>query len=309
MPSTFIFEDLHSVNATITKTFIASLSTSDKTLNKANKSQQNNIQTLEKRNPILLVNYLTMDDTPIADPTVNEGEATEIAIAPAGTTEDEAANKDEASSGDLKEEDPTTIVEIMEGAEAATAAAGSNFGKENAEESAAVPAPVVKDNKDAPVAVVKEEISEAKEGIPEDQAGGEPMAVDKVEPSDDTTTPAKETKKRVRRVGRTPTRKIPKLEEKIATPLAGIGDNNSNADSAQVAVAAAVVDAAAAAIGAVSETAGAVSMESTVAQPPANQGVVSKHDEKWHAMFQKLIEFKERKKNTLVPQCYTEDPR
>jgi len=133
------------------------------------------------------------------------------------------------------------------------------------------------------------------------------MAVDKAEPSTETETP-KETKKRVRRVGRTPTRKIAKLEEKIppVTPVVEGGETNN------LEVAAAAVDAATVAIGAVPET--PTAMESTapaimVPQQPANQGVLSKHDEKWHAMFQKLIEYKERNKHTLVPQCYTEDPR
>ena len=61
------------------------------------------------------------------------------------------------------------------------------------------------------------------------------------------------------------------------------------------------------------DAAGAVAMEASttmvVAPPQAHQPVLSKHDEKWHAMFQKLMEFKEQNKHTLVPQCYTEDPR
>ena len=123
-----------------------------------------------------------------------------------------------------------------------------------------------------------------------------------------TQNPTKETKKRVRRVGRTPTRKIPKLEEKATPSLdTGVSDENN------VHVAAAV-DAATAAIGAapVPETAGTIAIASSstiaVGPPQTSQGVLSKHDEKWHAMFQKLLEYKERNKHTLVPQCYAKDP-
>ena len=164
-----------------------------------------------------------------------------------------------------KEED---LAEMMEDAEAAAAAAGAD------------------ESKDAP-AVAEEKKEETTEG-------------EKTESATDTVTPAKETKKRVRRVGRTPTRKIPKLEEKIATPLAAAEGGDGNTAEAGA------VDAATAAVGAAPE--GAAPME-IVAQPPASQGVLSKHDEKWHAMFQKLMEFKERNKHTLVPQCYQEDPR
>jgi hypothetical protein len=37
--------------------------------------------------------------------------------------------------------------------------------------------------------------------------------------------------------------------------------------------------------------------------------VHSKHDEKWNAMFYKLVEFKQQFKTTLVPQCYDQEPR
>lgn len=204
-----------------------------------------------------------MDDTPIADPTANEGETAEIAPA-TDTIDDGAAAKDEAAP---KEEDPATVADMMEDAAGAEGA----------------PAPTADGEKEA---------SEAKV---EGSAEGE-----KAETATETTTPAKETKKRVRRVGRTPTRKIPKLEEKIATPLAATeGGDNNNAETG-------AVEAATATDGAAPE--GTAPME-IVAQPPASQGVLSKHDEKWHAMFQKLMEYKERNKHTLVPQCYTEDPR
>ena len=167
--------------------------------------------------------------------------------------------------------------------EGSTTAADPDLKKEDAE--AATP----KGTEDTPAS--KDEVS--KESVGE-SAGA---------------NPTKETKKRVRRVGRTPTRKIPKLEEK-ATPSLDTGVSDEN--NAHVAAA---VDAATAAIGAapVPETAGTIAIASSstiaVGPPQTSQGVLSKHDEKWHAMFQKLLEYKERNKHTLVPQCYAEDPR
>jgi hypothetical protein len=116
----------------------------------------------------------------------------------------------------------------------------------------------------------------------------------------------KETKKRVRRVGKTEPRKLVKLDETEGVPAAS---------------------------GAQAGT-----------EPPAAEGdsgitrrVLSKHDEKWNAMFEKLLafkvclfrvmgvqhmllpcnslhstslwEFQKAKSHTLVPQCYHDDPR
>ena len=173
------------------------------------------------------------------------------------------------------------------------------------------PVSVPEDNKNVALDV-------ASDGIPSQQLG-EPLlhiadANGERGPSNQMEVLVKETKKRVRRVGRTPTRKIPKLEEKIPLPMdIAIGDNNAPDNVHVAAAAAAAMDAATAAIGAVSEVGAVVAMDSSSAMAnvlsPANQGVLSKHDEKWHSMFQKLMEFKERNKHTLVPQCYSEDPR
>lgn len=35
----------------------------------------------------------------------------------------------------------------------------------------------------------------------------------------------------------------------------------------------------------------------------------TKHDEKWHEMFQKLVQYKKFFNHTRVPQCYDQDPR
>ena len=278
-----------------------------------------------------------MTDAEIEDPTMNEDEATTIAVAEttevaettvvaettdvaetsdvaettavAETTEvaetseaaDNTEDGGETMNSGINQEETTAMDEIMEEAGAAPVAAGS---AENTEESTVVPVPKSEENEDAPAADAKEKISQEQTG-----ESTETMADATVQPPNETESPAKATKKRVRRVGRTPTRKIAKLEEKIVPSMdVDVGDNN-NADVA----AAAAVDAATAAIGAIPEAVGAAAMGATstidIAPPPANQGVLSKHDEKWHGMFQKLTEFKDRNKHTLVPQCYSEDPR
>jgi hypothetical protein len=273
-----------------------------------------------------------MSDAEIEDPTMNEDEATTIAVAEttevaettvvaettdfaettvvAETTEvaetseaaDNTEDGGETMNSGINQEETTAMDEIMEEAGAAPVAAGS---AKNTEESTVVPVPKSEENEDAPAADAKEKISQEQTG-----ESTETMADATVQPPNETESPAKATKKRVRRVGRTPTRKIAKLEEKIVPSMdVDVGDNN-NAD---VAAAAAAVDAATAAIGAIPEAVGAAAMGATstidIAPPPANQGVLSKHDEKWHGMFQKLTEFKDRNKHTLVPQCYSEDPR
>lgn len=247
-----------------------------------------------------------MNDAAVADPSLTEVGEAAIDIGAntgPGAIEDEATTKDETVGSGIKEEDTTTIDEIIEEAEAAAVAAGSNFGKGNAEEITAVLDSALDDtNKDATVTDVKEEIyAEQVDG------STETIADVKVEQSNQTQIPTKESKKRVRRVGRTPTRKIARLDEKMTLSLdVGIGDNNDTHTSA-------AADAATVAISVVPEAAGDVAMGTSstlaVAPPPSNQAVLSKHDEKWHGMFQKLMEFKERNKHTLVPQCYTEDPR
>lgn len=45
------------------------------------------------------------------------------------------------------------------------------------------------------------------------------------------------------------------------------------------------------------------------AQQQAPFKMLSKHDEKWNIMFDKFIGYKEKHGSTLVPQCYSEDPR
>jgi len=102
----------------------------------------------------------------------------------------------------------------------------------------------------------------------------------------------KEIKKRVRRVGKTPTRKIAKLNE---------GTTSTTAD-AHVAVN--------------GVTGGNDVVAEGIQRPEAVENtsiaatsVISKHDEKWSSMFGKLLEYKEKNKNTLVPQAYKEEPR
>mmetsp|Transcript_20107 Transcript_20107/g.42418 ORF Transcript_20107/g.42418 Transcript_20107/m.42418 type:complete len:652 (+) Transcript_20107:108-2063(+) len=119
--------------------------------------------------------------------------------------------------------------------------------------------------------------------------------------------PPKGTKKRIRRVGKTPTRKIPKLNENV------VDTDNVNANITGAAtVATGAADATTAAVGAAAEVGGVAegpSATTIVSLAPPDQGVLSKHDEKWYSMFQKLMEYKLRSKHTLVPQCYPDDPR
>merc|ERR1740117_1361200 len=155
----------------------------------------------------------------------------------------------------------------------------------------------------------------------------------------ETTTPAKETKKRVRRVGKTPTRKMARIvknEELIpmdvdaahapaegtasaadaGTTTSGNGvsdglkptdepadaENNTTIDGADAPMDAAMDSAAAA-------TTTTPNQQAKLLTPTDHQKVLSKHDEKWNGMFVKLLEFKEKNKNTLVPQCYNQDAR
>ena len=156
----------------------------------------------------------------------------------------------------------------------------------------------------------------------------------------ETTTPAKETKKRVRRVGKTPTRKMARIvknEELIPmdvdaahapaegtasaadaeTTTSGNGvsdglkptdepadaENNTTIDGADAPMDAAMESAAVAA------TTTTPNQQAKLLTPTDHQKVLSKHDEKWNGMFVKLLEFKEKNKNTLVPQCYNQDAR
>lgn len=94
----------------------------------------------------------------------------------------------------------------------------------------------------------------------------------------------KETRKRVRRVGKSEPRKIAKIEASStdASETAGGGD--------------VVIDG----------TNGSVPQPEGTGQ---TRRVLSKHDEKWNNMFNRLLEFKKANNHTLVPQCYHDDPR
>jgi len=151
----------------------------------------------------------------------------------------------------------------------------------------------------------------------------------------ETTTP-KETKKRVRRVGKTPTRKMAKIvkNEESAIPMDVVDAHVPPADGTVVASADAAATATAGegvsdGIKSTDEPADAENNDTTIGglesaaatttttpnlqakllTPTDHQKVLSKHDEKWNGMFVKLLEFKEKNKNTLVPQCYNQDAR
>lgn len=111
----------------------------------------------------------------------------------------------------------------------------------------------------------------------------------------------KETKKRVRRAGKTPTRKIAKIGEgALPKDTNAYLEVNGTLDSE---------------IGDGLKSPAATVNSQNIAQSDKNesvtpnQRVLSKHDEKWNGMFGKLLEYKEKNNNTLVPQCYPQDPR
>jgi len=122
-------------------------------------------------------------------------------------------------------------------------------------------------------------------------SGGPAEAEGEAKPAATETAPAKEgeapptkkpkrkeTRKRVRRVGKAEPRKFVKIDPSTAAAAAGE---------------AAAVDAAARPDGA----------------PMPTRRVLSKHDEKWNNMFDRLLEYKKANNHTLVPQCYHDDPR
>lgn len=123
-------------------------------------------------------------------------------------------------------------------------------------------------------------------------------------------------KKRVRRVGKTPTRKMAKLNEG-STPMSvdthvlveGTTIADANGISAAAAAAAASTEGIKSTEPAENDIIIGATLDTLGDIPNQSQRVLSKHDEKWNAMFVKLLEFKEKNKNTLVPQCYTDDQR
>jgi len=91
----------------------------------------------------------------------------------------------------------------------------------------------------------------------------------------------KETRKRVRRVGKTEPRKFVKVD---------VGPNNPGGE------------------GTLESLTGAAARADGPGAMPTRR-VLSKHDEKWNNMFDKLLEYKKANNHTLVPQCYHDDPR
>lgn len=52
-----------------------------------------------------------------------------------------------------------------------------------------------------------------------------------------------------------------------------------------------------------------MSLSTTAAMESGNLKVLSKHDEKWNSMLEKLTAYKAEHGNTLVPQCYAKDTK
>jgi hypothetical protein len=132
---------------------------------------------------------------------------------------------------------------------------------------------------------------------------------------DDSSSPSsKPSKKRIRRVGKFAPDKIPKLGESptpeaVAAIKEEQNDEKPDGDAPEGETEDVINPEE------VIEPPGVTGEETATANPsiitfsaPSSR-VVTKHDEKWGAMYDKLIEYKKQNGNTMVPQCFHEDPR
>ncbi|CAJ1961345.1 unnamed protein product [Cylindrotheca closterium] len=137
----------------------------------------------------------------------------------------------------------------------------------------------------APEAAVEAAVEAAAEGKEDDSskpAVPVPAAAAAAKEGETPKKPKrKEIRKRVRRVGKSEPRKFAKTDGGSSNP-SGEGTLESLT-------------------GAAARADGATTMPT--------RRVLSKHDEKWNNMFDKLVEYKKANNHTLVPQCYHDDPR
>jgi hypothetical protein len=102
-------------------------------------------------------------------------------------------------------------------------------------------------------------------------------------------------KKRTRRVGKIPIAKVVKLQEDATA--SGIACPRDGDDTVVV----------------IENTAAPPREEDTIEgmalEQPSAPVVSTKHDEKWNERFDKLLEYKAKHGNTMVPQCYQDDTR
>ncbi|KAL3917445.1 MAG: hypothetical protein SGILL_004710 [Bacillariaceae sp.] len=137
--------------------------------------------------------------------------------------------------------------------------------------------------------VIAEATAEAEEQAPGASAGAsvEVAASPSKRPAARTSN---QPKKRTRRVG-----KFTGKEEEAETPVVK-EDSKEAEDAAKVAAA-------------VAEAATESGVSITVEEASNVGRVVTKHDEKWSERYDQLLEYKAKHGNTMVPQCYHEDPR
>jgi hypothetical protein len=210
------------------------------------------------------------------------------------TKVEDSVSQETASSNDAvhnADEKPTEAegaetAPPSEGGEAAAEAVTMDRGEDGAmQDSDAQPAASDPPSSDA--APVERE--HKKRGLPEESNGTKMLG---------TQNAKKPSKKRVRRVGKIPPEKLVKLDEE-ATGVSNPSDAPAPAPS-QVPTGTEAEEG-------LKEDADA-SMEIPLPDGPSSR-IATKHDEKWNAMFQKLLEYKKQNNNTMVPQCYSEDQR
>jgi len=145
---------------------------------------------------------------------------------------------------------------------------------EQSVEAASAPGDAVKAAEESPAAPMVEGDATAKPDAAATPANDAPKK-----------TKRKETRKRVRRVGKSEPRKFAKVEA-----------SSTNASGTTGGAEVVLID---------GMTGSAPQSEGT----GQTRRVLSKHDEKWNNMFTRLLEYKKANSHTLVPQCYHDDPR
>jgi hypothetical protein len=128
-------------------------------------------------------------------------------------------------------------------------------------------------------AKVEEATTEADEAKVEDKPADASKDADPASTTKAKDKPKKDTKKRIRRVGKTTPRKVPKLEE-AATPTSMAGTPAASETPGG--------DASATTSGEAAEAVAAAA----ASLPESIPRVLSKHDEKWNGMLDKLVAFK-----------------
>jgi hypothetical protein len=114
---------------------------------------------------------------------------------------------------------------------------------------------------------------------------------------DTSTSIRNHPKKRTRRVGKIPVAKVSRLEEDTSASGSACIPDVDVEDAV-------VIDSAG-----VDPPKEEDAMEGVALEQPPPSVVSTKHDEKWNERFDKLLEYKAKHGNTMVPQCYQDDTR